>query len=546
MISTLKNNLTFLAAVCVAVGFLFPFTSSAQEALSLAISPTLIELGSAPGEAWQSTVRIINSNDYDLTVYGSVVNFEPVGESGQGRFISIAESSASGATLAEWITLPEGEITIAAQSTGEIPFRVLVPDEAEPGGHFAALLVGTQPPASEGSVVGLRTSQMVTSLFFLNVDGDIIEDGLIRSFTTSDSFGQIPDVSFTLRFENRGNVHLQPQGEVIIYNMWGKERGRIPINYHTSFGNALPGMIRKFEFNWTGDFSFSDIGLYRATAAVTYGSSVKKFSDQTAYFWVIPFKGLLITFLVIGLLVGFMVWAVRTYVRRMLALAGVQHPAATVTSYVPSPVQPNVVPADHHELNMRDIMAPVREGVVDLKVTTSSAHSWTERLVHWYAFVLQYKHFFLALVAIFALFIGLTWYFADIFNDATDYSIQIGDTANPVNMNAEEVAFNRHHSGGLVDPLLDQREYDVQYINVSGTAGLAGRVAATLVEAGFPISELLVDISRKQERSIIVFPPELQEQALLMSDAMGQVILSAEERSDLSITVYVGADQKSE
>jgi hypothetical protein len=533
---SISNSRSLFSGILLTALFV-PAVSFAQTSLALSVSPTLIELGSAPGESWQSSVKVINSNPFDLTVYASIVNFEPEGEAGLGRFVPVQEQNADQVTLAEWVTLPQASVTIPAQGTGEVPFIVSVPEDAEPGGHFAALLIGTQPPASETGV-GVRTSQIVSSLFFLNVEGDIIENGFIRSFTASNSFLPTPKVDFTLRFENQGNVHLQPQGDIIIYNMWGTERGRIPINYYTSFGNALPGTIRKFDFTWEGSFSFTDIGLYRAVATISYGEASRQFTDQATYFWVIPLRGLFITLLSILGIILFARWAVRSYVRRMFALAGIDPESLGSRS-------------DRHEtrghvkgdeLDIRTITAPVRVSFSDLQTRTTYVHSMLDAVREIRLFVVSYYRFFLGMLGV-ILVVGIVWWFV---NDATapasDYTVQIGDAVNPVNLNAEEISFLRYHPQGLDDPALKAFAYEVELINVSGVAGRAGELAAVVVAAGHPVSALSADISSQRNRSVIVFPQSREAEALAISQALGGVLLSAAEDESNRIRIFVGED----
>ena len=114
-----------------------PLTSEAQERLSFSVSPTIFDMTANPGQSWRSTVRIINANPYDLTVYVDVVNFVPKGEGGVPRFIPKEESDELSTSLAHWIT-SEPSMTIPAEKTVEFPFTITLPDNASPGGHFAA------------------------------------------------------------------------------------------------------------------------------------------------------------------------------------------------------------------------------------------------------------------------------------------------------------------------------------------------------------------------------------------------------------------------
>ena len=175
-------------------------------------------------------------------------------------------------------------------------------------------ILRTKPPQNQTGQTRLQTSQMVTSLFFAKIAGDISESGSIREFATVKTLSGEPEATFSLRFENRGNVHLQPQGDIRIYNMWGQERGVIPINQQSQFGNVLPDSVRKYVFTWKGEWSPADIGRYRASVALAYGTEARQFASAETYFWVLPV--MLILGVVLGLIIffGLVTWFVKLYV----------------------------------------------------------------------------------------------------------------------------------------------------------------------------------------------------------------------------------------
>ncbi len=298
----------------------------AQEKLTLTVTPPLFQLNIGPGGFWASSLKVVNTNPYDLTLYASVMNFESQGESGKGKFTPIIKEDpeVSASSLAHWIEVAGEPIFIPREQSAEIPFSVRIPENAPPGGHYAAILVGTQPLVgkSEGSVV--RVSSLVSSLLFVRIKGEIQEQGNIREFSTEKTFYQKPDVVFTLRFENKGNVHLKPQGDIVIYNMYGKERGRIPVNQKTDFGNVLPQSTRKFVFEWQGEENLFEVGMYRAVATLSFGKEARQNVFRTTYFWVVPLKptlgimGGFITFILV------MIWAIRLYIRRVLVLTWIR------------------------------------------------------------------------------------------------------------------------------------------------------------------------------------------------------------------------------
>lgn len=336
-----------------------------QDSLTLTVTPPFFELSINPGETWSSFIKVVNVNDYDMTLYASVVNFSAnEKENGQGKFTPIfkRDPEAQGSMLGEWITVTKDPIYVPAGGSMQVPFSIKAPPNADPGGHYAAILIGTQPTAPvEG---GLAVSSYISSLIFAKVSGTIIEQGDIRELSTPHTFFNAPEIPITLRFENTGNVHVLPQGNITIYNMWGKVRGTIPVNQNTAFGNVLPGTTRKFSYTWTGESNPFEAGKYTAVATLSYGSDGRKNVSSITTFWIVPIvpvaAGLGLTLLFVGIIVLF----VRAYIRRALNLEseriGVASPQKRKTQM---------------------LTMPIREGVMDLRnVSLTSSRAPDTRL----------------------------------------------------------------------------------------------------------------------------------------------------------------------
>jgi hypothetical protein len=172
-----------------------------------------------------------------------------------------------------------------------------------------------------GGGSGAEISSAVTSLVFLRVPGDVTELGNIRDFYAANDIIQSPDAHFILRFENKGNVHLVPQGQIVITNMWGKERGRVNINESSTFGNVLPASTRKFEFAWNMiDPSPLEVGRYKAVATIVYGVEGRNTVERTVYFWIVPWKPVASIVGSLLFFVWFIAWSIRRYINKALSL----------------------------------------------------------------------------------------------------------------------------------------------------------------------------------------------------------------------------------
>lgn len=397
--------------------------SYAEEKQVMSVTPPLFQLSINPGDIWQSSVKVVNGNPYPLTVYAEVFNFKAVGETGQGRFIPLEESGGDKATLAEWINLPRGPYIIPPEQTVDVSFFVEVPKNASPGGHYAAIQISTEPP-KDGGDLAVFTSQVVTSLLFMRVEGDMHESATIREFRALDAFLDVPDAKFSLRFENKGNVHLQPKGNIVITNMWGTERGIIPINYQTHFGNVLPGTIRDFTFSWKSDFKLTDIGRYKAIATLGYGENEIKNVTSIAYFWIIPIKWTLIVLTILGVFITLITLMVKAYVRRMLMLAGVDVDKKGRKEEREEKIS-SKTPRTFH--TYRAVAAPIRDGVLDLRTRLTTAEESLDIVTTIWRFVLSYKWFFISIGALIAIFIAITLYVSHATEQNQDYEVTIDE-----------------------------------------------------------------------------------------------------------------------
>lgn len=385
--------------------FLFATTVFAQEdKLSLTITPPLFQPTIAPGTDWTTTLRIVNTNPYRVNVHARVVSFMPDGETGNPSFAHINENLVPNPSeLAGWIEIPKGDLTIAPGASYELPFTIKVPPDAAPGGHYAAILVGTRPPEKvEGG--GAAVGTLLSALIFLRVPGDIIEDGAIRDFYPKHLVVTAPEQTFTLRFENRGNTHLVPQGEIVIKNMWGKERGRIVVNEKSSFGNVLPRTTRKFVFIWKGEPSAFDIGRYHAEAVLAFGVEAKQSAVRSVYFWIIPWKP--VTAMAVGLafFIWFFTWAIKRYVRRALALERERLGMPLIAQQKPSAKNPNM-PSTVDVITLSVLKQPLIRGAADLRGVKRGAVSSkttpdgeSEQLPSLSVWVKQYRLFLFSLL----------------------------------------------------------------------------------------------------------------------------------------------------
>ncbi len=540
MISILNRTKSLLFVVLITLTFVCQpvFAQNTERSQTLSVSPTLFEMQASRGQAWKSELRVINVNTYPITVYPQVVNFAPQGEDGRGTLIPVFREETSGQTLAEWLQVPSEGVLIPAQQTAYIEIGVNIPDNAPPGGHYAAILVGTKPPESEQSSV-VQTAQYVTSLFFVRVAGDVTEQGDIREFVAEKSLVQHPEVTLAMRFENTGNVHIQPQGDITIFNMFGQERGMIPINHQTHFGNVLPDSIRKFTFTWKGETAFYDIGRYRAVATLGYGDDTKKYVTSTTYFWVFPYTIIGSILLVLYVFVRIIIWFIRRYVERMISLSTL-------------PPQGVYQPRSARQLDAKTVViekqpitavAPVRVGAQELWQSWRLGVSLREKLVNIFLWLRAYRIFAFAMLLALLVVIVVITIVRGIMSKDTHYEVSINNPGADVVLSSEEIAY-RERRLQITIPEATVTTPNITVINRSTTVGAGAAAKLSLEAAGYEVDALEVDPDENTARTTIVYSTRDAELALALSRLLKNALLSARESdTDEPIIVYAAHDQ---
>jgi len=313
------------------------FLTTPTSSLALTISPPRLEFNVNPGQRVEDIIKIFNETKDPLNIFTSAANFvAKPGETGEPEFLFPKDGEEG---LAAWIDIEKGPITILPNEQKIIPFTVRVPPTADPGGHYAAIFFSPSPPPGEGGVVGVIGK--LGALVLFRVSGDIKEEGGLTEFSLKDNkkaYNHLP-VDFVIRFENTGTVHLKPQGDIFIKNIFGRESAIVEVNKPKigTGGNVLPNSIRRFEASWdkkeiresepTGfleklkteidNFAF---GRYRADLILDYGTLGKK-SQATLIFWVIPWRLTVLTIIGLLILIFLLIISIKRYNRWIIKKA---------------------------------------------------------------------------------------------------------------------------------------------------------------------------------------------------------------------------------
>lgn len=283
---------------------------------AVSVSPTLVEKDVTPGETVNLSIKVTNISSSAKTLYLTAADF--IGDPKEGGAPQFVPSPAPG-SFSTWIELAEKQVSVKPNERKEVSFKMNVPQNAEPGSHYGAIIVSEENPAPSGGAPQVAVTSQISSLIFAKVAGEVIEKGKTLSFSTTQGWYEYPPVNFEVRFENQGNVRTKPTGLIEIYNSAGVKEDVLQIN--KSFGGVLPNDTRKFEETWKPNKWLNIIprmGLYRAEGVLTYGLPSQTEKLGSVNFWLIPYKFLgIVTGVILAVIIGFLIF-LRLYAQAVI------------------------------------------------------------------------------------------------------------------------------------------------------------------------------------------------------------------------------------
>ena len=291
-------------------------SSSSNAAQGIQISPTLVELNAARGRTYDIKLNIMNVTASDLVYSESVNDFNSADETGAPHIILNSDLPAT-ASVKTWIaTIPD--FTIKAGKYKSLDVQIVIPNDAEPGGHYGVVRFSGTAPELESTGVGLSASAGV--LILIRVDGAIVEKASLTSFYSvqngnQSSFFENGPITFVTRIQNEGNIHIKPIGGIELRDMFGNLVKTMPVNEDKS--NVLPNSIRRFDSQYDNTWM---IGRYTANLTLGYGTTGQAITN-TINFWVIPWKLILVALLILVTIIFILIRLIKVYNRHIIEKA---------------------------------------------------------------------------------------------------------------------------------------------------------------------------------------------------------------------------------
>lgn len=302
-----------------------------EKVQALTVGPPKFEFSADPGDVLTGYINMRNETDSTETWYSSFETFTVRGEYGEPVFSGKREGAAT------WIKTDPSQVTLGPGERTTIPFTINVPKDADPGGHYVAIFLGTVPPEAGGTGVSVVSHMVI--LVILDVSGKVVVSGEVLNFQADKKVFNYLPASFIFKLKNTGTVHLKPQGDITIKNMFGKTTEILAVN-QTGY-NVLPNSEREFSVNWEPkdiiekegfwagflkeriDLKF---GYYKALLNLEFGPEGKKETAQASLgFWILPWRILLLSILILAVILLVATKGIQKYNRWIIAKAKMRY-----------------------------------------------------------------------------------------------------------------------------------------------------------------------------------------------------------------------------
>lgn len=252
----------------------FPFLVSAQISPRLAVSPHTFELDIFPGETITKKIKLTNKSQVALPILARTTDFTASDEEGGMAFDELSQDISFASR--KWIKIENPNFILNPGETREVYFTIQVPENAEPGGHYAVMLFEPQLPSFYFEENKPRVIPVIGVLFLISIKTFALEPEveqklevvefslpkeeriLVLENLFSKTLGFIAQAAefiisekspskFILRIKNNDIYHIKPYGKISIYNIFGKKVGETEVLQKT----ILPGKTRAFPVEFS-------------------------------------------------------------------------------------------------------------------------------------------------------------------------------------------------------------------------------------------------------------------------------------------------------
>ncbi|MFM2339446.1 MAG: hypothetical protein RLZZ360_82 [Candidatus Parcubacteria bacterium] len=263
-----------------------PLIASAQ---SYTVTPPVIEHKVKPRDILEDTIKITNTGTVPVKIFPSV---HPItlGEDGSIKTFESPVMTDQTTNVTSWIAVSRARVELQPGESVKIPVTLTINPNAVQGDYYAFVGFGNgdKRDEAEAAVMSGRAPGVTMRISMADVRSEYmrLNNFIIDRYVTS---GETIPVSYEL--ENIGDLPIKPQGEIIVYDVRGREVASIAVNNE---GKVLAAGERA---PFRGEVPRSGMyGRHKAFLDVEYGTLQRANLYDTTFFTVVPLQTILIIF----------------------------------------------------------------------------------------------------------------------------------------------------------------------------------------------------------------------------------------------------------
>jgi hypothetical protein len=270
------------------------------------VGPGKVEVELAPGES--KTFELSVSNRIGKTRSFAITEEDFKGSNDPDQTVVLLGDDRGPYSLRDYIHAASSTVTLSNGYRAHIPVTISIPANAEPGGLYGSIIVGTvsDPVAVDASAGAVPSSPVITrigTLFFVRVSGPVYTAGKLTDFSLSNGHSIVWDsssIKFNILYQNTGNISVNPYGTIVVNNLTGSPVSTIQVEPWF----AMPQSTRFRQLEWKPGFLF---GRYVAHASINrgYGSTT---DEMELVFWVIQWKIIVTVLLFLIIVISLIRW----------------------------------------------------------------------------------------------------------------------------------------------------------------------------------------------------------------------------------------------
>lgn len=245
----------FAAALLVAVPVAAQPSGQPAKIEKITMVPSSVSKTINAGSTADGSLEVINSGDlaFEYRVYPS-----PYGVTGES-YTPDFSGKFPNSDAYKWVELSRTTGRLEPGASAKIAYKLNVPANAAPGGHYGVIFAETKAAPVSGT--GVARQKRVGHIMFLTVNGSIQKSGEVAGFSLPFWQKGAP-LQSSVRVKNTGNVNLDTKVETIAKDIFGRTKFT-----YTGDAAVLRETTRLIDMNWEKAPNF---GLFRVTQGVKY------------------------------------------------------------------------------------------------------------------------------------------------------------------------------------------------------------------------------------------------------------------------------------